>query len=389
MNTFEKKQPSIVILGAGFGGLTLAAELNHLAEEGKANVTLIDRNSSFSMGFSMQWVLMDRRKPEIGERYYSTLKSRHVKFIQDEIVAIEKEKNILHTKSYHLTYDYLVVALGAELSMKSVPGLEGNAYNLCDLASVMQLKNELKSINEGTIAIVIASTPFKCPPAPYEYAFLIDEILRKRNVRIKMRLVITSPEPQPMPVAGKVAGDFMKDMITKKGIEYFPLHKPSSVIGNRINYENGFELNFNLLCVMPSHSAPAVTKDARLTDATGFIPVKLGSFKTAVPNIFAVGDTASIKLPNGNPHPKAGTFAEAQAWVVAKNIEAEILGTDRTEYTGTGICYIDVGNENASPAKINLLTPEGPKAFIELPTDEGLKGKEMFETERLQKWFQP
>jgi sulfide:quinone oxidoreductase len=389
MNNYVRNinKPHIIILGAGFGGLTLASELDHLAEKGKAQVTLVDKNSSFSMGFSMQWAMMDRRNPEDGERSYSNLKPRNIKFIKEEIVAIETEKHTLHTKSIYLNYDYLVIALGAELSMETIPGLSENAYNLCEFNSVMILKEALKSVNEGTIVIMVASTPFKCPPAPYEYAFLIDDILRQRNIRNKIRLVVTTPEPQPMPVAGKAAGDFMKSLLAEKGIEYFPLHKPKTVTDKKIVYENGFELNHEILCVMPVHRAPKVVRESGLTDESGFVPVELGSFKTAVGRVYAVGDVASLKLPAGNPHPKAGVFAEAQAHTVAKNLESEIVGTAKEEYTGSGFCYIDTGKGKAASAFINLLTPEGPKAVLNEPAEEGLKGKEMFESERLQKWF--
>lgn len=383
----DMSAPRILILGAGFGGLTLATDLDRLAEAGKAQVTLVDKNSSFSMGFSMQWVLMDRRKPEDGERSYSSLKSSRVKFIRDEIVAIDKENQVVHTKSHSLDYDYLVIALGAELSLELIPGLAENAYNLCDLQSVMRLKEAVKTLTEGTIAIVIASTPFKCPPAPYEYAFLIDDMLRGKNVRNKIRLVVTSPEPQPMPVAGKAAGDFIKSLLAEKGIGYFPMHKPKAITGKKVIYENGFELEYDLLCAMPAHRAPKVARDSGLTDSSGFIPVELGSFSTAIRNVYAVGDVASIKLPDGNPHPKAGVFAELQAQTVARNIEAEILGGQKEEYAGVGICYMDVGDEKAAPAEISLLAPEGPKAVLNEPSFEGLKGKGTFEAERLQKWF--
>lgn len=380
--------PKILILGAGFAGLTLVTELESLAEAGKAHVTLVDKNLRFSMGFSMQWVMMDRRKPEEGERPYSSLKAKHVKFVQDEIVAIDKENQIVRTKSHSLDYDYLVIALGAELSPELITGLAENAYNLCDLQSVMQLKEAVKTITAGTIAIMIASTPFKCPPSPYEYALLIDDILRKRNVRNKIHLVVTSPEPQPMPVAGKAAGDFVKSLLAEKGIEYLPLHKPKAVTGKKVVYENGFEIAYDLLCAMPPHCAPKVARDSGLTDASGFIPVELASFATAIRNIYAVGDVASIKLPNGNPHPKAGVFAEAQAQTVARNIKAEILGLQKEEYAGVGICYIDTGEEKAAPVEISLLGHDGPKAVLSEPSPEGLKGKRTFEAERLQKWFE-
>lgn len=377
----------ILILGAGFAGLTLATSLGALAKEGKAEVLLIDKSASFSMGFSMQWVMMGRRRPEDGERSYSLLKAKNVKFIQDEVVSIDKDKSIVRTKFHSFEYDYLVIALGAELSPELVPGLAENGHNLCDLQSVIRLKKDLEKINEGTIVVMISSTPFKCPPAPYEYALLIDDILRERKVRDEIRIIMTTPESQPMLVAGEVVGDAVKAMLAQKGIEYMPQHKPKTVDTHRIIYENGLEIKYDLLCAMPPHRAPKVARDSGITDSSGFIPVELGSFVTSIPNVYAVGDVASIKLPNGNPHPKAGVFAEVQAETVAKIIEAEITGIKPDEYTGSGVCFIDVGDNKAAPAEINLLTPEGPKAMLYPPTTEGLERKKMFEADRFQRWF--
>ncbi len=376
----------IVILGAGFAGLTLATELDFLAKEGKAEITLVEKNSSFSMGFSMQWAMIGRRKPEEGYRPYSSLRTRHVKFVQEEIVSIDTKDRHVRTKSLMLPYDDLVIALGAELKPELIPGLAENSYNLCDTDSVMRLRYALEKINHGTIVILISSVPFKCPPAPYEYALLIDDLLRKRNVRGRIRLVLTTPEPQPMPVAGKAVGSAVEALLSGKGIEYIPLLKPKIVERGKIIYENGFELSYDLLCAMPPHRSPAFLADSGLADSTGFVPVTLGSFE-AVPHVYAVGDAASIRLPNGSPHPKAGVFAEAQAMAVAKRLISEISGKEAEPYEGKGVCFIDTGGEQAAPAEIHLLSPEGPKANLGPPSEEGLEGKKLFESERLKKWF--
>ena len=87
VNSGDKKR--IVILGAGFGGLTMASELDGLAAVGLADVTLVDRMPNFSVGFSMQWAMTGRRKPEDGQRPYTSLKSSNVKFVRDEILEID------------------------------------------------------------------------------------------------------------------------------------------------------------------------------------------------------------------------------------------------------------------------------------------------------------
>jgi len=379
----------VVILGAGFAGLTLAAELEPLAAAGKADVVLVERNAAFQMGFSIQWVLAGRRTPAVGQREYASVRTKHVRFLQDEVAAIDVKGKVVHTRSQRLSYDRLVIALGAELAPDLVPGLADAAYNLCDMGSIVQFREALRGIDRGSVLIAVSSVPFKCPPAPYEYALLVDDILRKRGVRESVRVVVSTPEPHPMPVAGKAVGEQFVALLKERGIEFLPGHKPKAVdVARRtVAYENGVELTFGLFAAMPPHRAPKVVRDAGLADASGFVPVDLGAFRTAHDGVLVVGDTASLKLPNGNPHPKAGVFAEAQARAVASALRAEIAGGTAVPYDGKGVCFVDAGNELAAAAEADLLGPGGPRIVLRPPSSEGLEGKRRFERERFAKWF--
>ncbi len=379
----------IVILGAGFGGLAVAEELDSLMGTGKADVTLVEREPVFSMGFSMQWVLAGRRRPEEGERAYSSLATRNVRFLLDEVCAIDTSDRIVHTRSRRLPYDRLVLALGAELAPELVPGLAEGAYNLCDLDSVNQLKAALQVVDHGTVLIAVSSVPFKCPPAPYEYAFLVDDILRGREVREKVGLALSTPEPQPMPIAGKAVGDQVTAMLKEKGIEYLPGHKLTAVDmkGRRVAFENGETLEYGILAAMPPLRAPKVVRDAGLADDSGFVPVDLETMAASVAGVYAVGDVAILKLPNGSPHPKAGVFAEGQGRVLAQRFAAELGGSPPPAYEGKGVCYVDVGQDKAAPAYVDLLAEGGPKAELEAASSQGLTLKRQFEKERFFRWF--
>lgn len=378
----------ILILGAGFAGLTLAFELNERLGE-KAEINLVDRNTHFSVGFSMQWVLAGRRNPEEGLRPYSSLMTKGVKFIRDEVTAIDTVAKSVKTKNLNLEFDELVIALGAKLVPETIPGLAETSFNLCNLDSVVKLKTAIANFTQGTLVVMVSSLPFKCPPSPYEYALLIDEILRKRGVRDNIRLIVTTPETQPLPIAGKKVGEAMKSLLTEQRIEYLIEHKPKSVAAKNktIVYENGFRLDFDLLAAMPPHLAPKVLADARLTDASGFVPVTLGSFKTSLPSVYAVGDCAVIKLPNGAVHPKAGIFAEAQALTLAINIAAQLGVGDPVTYEGRGICFVDTGQGRAAQVNAYLMSPSGPQVTLNSPSEQGLEGKRNFEKERFIKWF--
>src|SRR5881296_1804645 len=189
----------IVILGGGFGGLTVATELETLAASGKAQVTLVDRNTHFRMGFNKQWVLDGRRRPDEGRRPYASLRARHAAFIRDAITAIDTGSRTVQLTSRRLEYDHLVVALGAELAPELVPGLSEGGYDLFDDAAIPRLKAAVEGMTEGT---------------------LLDDMLRRRKVRESVRLLLTTPEPQPMPTAGKVVGAQIRALLEEHAIEF-------------------------------------------------------------------------------------------------------------------------------------------------------------------------
>ncbi len=334
----DREVRNIVLLGAGFAGLALAHELNDVAASGRASVTLVDRKTHFNMGFSLQWALVGRRLPEEGTRPYTSMLADGVRFVNDEIVAIDTEARTVHTRTQDLPYDDLVIGTGCEMDPQRIPGLAEASYDLCAIDDVMQLKQRLEEVESGRIVIAVSATPFKCPPAPYEYALLIDELLRARGVRDNVQLTLTTPEPHPMPTAGPKVGAIIADWMADAGVEIHAQHRITAVdaTSRRITYENGLELDYAVFCAMWPHRAPKAVREAGLTNEMGFVPVEFGSFETSMPNVYAVGDVAATRIPSDKPHPKSGMFAEAQATTVGRNLAARLTGGREEAYPGKG-----------------------------------------------------
>jgi len=379
----------VVILGAGFAGLTLAEALDPLAGQRKVDVTLVEGARRFQMGLAAQWALASRRGADGGAREYKSMRMRNIRFVNESAQAIDTGGRSVRTASGKHAYDDLVVATGAELAPELVPGLAETAHNLCDMASVLRFKEDLEKIRSGTVTILITRLPFKCPPAPYEYALLADEVLSERGVRNRCSIVVATPEPQPMPVAGKAVGDAVRGLLESRQISCRFNHKVKEVRrgSNSVAFEDGSYVEYSVLAAMPPHRAPKVVRDAGLCDGSGFVPVDLATLRTATPGVFAVGDVASLKLPDGRPHPKAGVFAEAQAAAVAQTIRSEVEGGGAGAYPARGACFVDVGRGQAAPAEMDLLAQGGPLAQIGAPSKEGLDAKAAFEAERLSRWF--
>ncbi len=101
------------------------------------------------------------------------------------------------------------------------------------LEDAKKLRDALSSFKGGLVRLVVSSTPFKCPAAPYEAAMLIDDHLRGKGLRDKSDIQIFTPEPLPMPVAGPDVGNAIVSILNEKGIGFHSNTKASSIDGAR------------------------------------------------------------------------------------------------------------------------------------------------------------
>jgi sulfide:quinone oxidoreductase len=106
----------------------------------------------------------------------------------------------------NISYDFLILSLGAELAPEAVPGLKDGTETFYTFEGAIRLRCALSRFSGGRVATVVAATAYKCPGAPHEGAMLICDYLRKRGLSVKSELHLT-PEPQPRPVAGRQLGD--------------------------------------------------------------------------------------------------------------------------------------------------------------------------------------
>src|SRR6185503_3970618 len=173
----------ILILGAGFGGLAAASELRKALGQDH-RVIVIDRKKSFMMGLVKLWILEGTRKLEESQTPLDRLGSKGIEYLNDEVIRIDFGSNRVQAKDHEwMEYDYLVVALGAELAPDKIPGFEGKGYNLYDAQAVPKLREKLLTLQQGKVAIAIMGMPYKCPPAPYEASLIIDSVLSRQGTR--------------------------------------------------------------------------------------------------------------------------------------------------------------------------------------------------------------
>ncbi len=379
---------AIVILGGGFGGLSAAHTLLPALLKGHT-LTLIDRKDWFQMGLAKLWVLVGERRSDEGCLDLKRLRAKGVRFVNAEVTGLDVAAHRVRTTEGEHRYDHLILASGAEVAPDLVPGLPPEA-NLYDPSRVPALARRLEGLTSGTIAIVVCSAPYKCPPAPFEAAMLVDGALRARGARDAVRIDVAIPDENPMPVAGPVAGTKVRELLAEHGISLRASKKIASVepSAGEIRFADGESLRYELLLAIPPHRAPGFVRDAGLTDASGFVPVDPKTLCTAHENVYAVGDVSAVKLPGPGMLPKAGIMAERQAEVVAANLLAALEGRSRDRaFDGVGHCFFEVGGKRAMLVEGEFFNEPGKRVRFSEPSAEGYASKQRFERERLARWL--
>ena len=222
--------------------------------------------------------------------------------------------------------------------------------------------------NGGKIAVVVSSLPFKCPAAPYEAAMLVASYIKDHGLSDKTKISLYTPEPGPMPVAGKELSSAVRQMLEAKGIHYFPEHQLNSVSDQSISFRNGYSAEYDLLAYTPTHRCPSVIAATDLLGKSGWIEPNRNTFETQFPNVYAIGDITFIPLEMGKPLPKAGVFAHRQAEVVAQNIVEKITGgSDFKTFDGAGQCFLEIGAGRAGYAGGNFYGSPLPTVKMKHP----------------------
>lgn len=369
----------IGILGGGIGGIVALHELSKkISEKKNCEIFLIEKEEHFLFAPSLPWVVAGYRQPHQLKRKIKTFANRNVSILYGQVENIDPQKKYVTVNNKEYLFDFILIALGAET--KATEDLNNSGYNIFTSDGVQSLNEKLKNINEGKIAVLISSLPFKCPASPYETAMLIEYFIRKKRVRERTEITLYSPESFPLPVAGEKVGEAVKQLLKQKRINYLNNHQFVSAGENQLLFSNGSKYEFDLLAFTPKISSPSFLQGNPLIGNSGWIEVNKNNLETKFADVYAIGDITSIPLEMGKPLPKAGVFAHYQAEVVAHNISQKINGgKNYKSFNGYGECFVEMGDHFAGYAKGNFYASPMPNVEIKKPGYRWHWGKVWFE----------
>jgi sulfide:quinone oxidoreductase len=372
--------PRIVVLGAGFGGLELATTLSEeLADD--VDVALIDRGDAFVFGYSKLDVMFGRTTPDAVRLPYRHLAKPGVRLLHETIVAIDPGARTVTTDAGVHEADHLVVALGADYDMDATPGL-AEANEFYSVQGAERLGELLPDFSAGRAIVGVCGAPFKCPPAPSEAALLLHDHLLQRGIRDECAISIVIPFSTPIPPSPDTSSALVA-AFAERGIAFVPGRRVASVdVARHVAVlDDGGEMPYDLFLGVPKHRAPDVVIESGMTE-DGYIPVESRTLETRFPDVYALGDVATVGVP------KAGVFAERQARVVARTLIARVRSGGRLEqYDGLGSCYIEFGGGMVGRVDVDFFSGPTPTGTFQAPSAELVAEKVHFGSARRARWF--
>src|SRR5919112_3160619 len=373
----------VLILGAGFGGLELATKLSETMSDA-VRVTLLDRNDSWYFGYSKLDVMLGRQSADDVRLYYSDVVKDGVEFRRENVTGIDPVARRVSTDVGSHDAEYLVVAMGADYDMAATPGLQEGGHEYYTLAGAERLRDALEDFDGGRVLLSVLGQPFKCPPAPFEGAFMLHEHFKQRGMADAVEISSAFPMQRPVPVTGDVAQMF-RDGLAARGITELAEHVVTGIDPSTRTAQlaDGETLPYDLFIGIPKHRAPDPLPASGLA-VDGWVPVDQTNLRTEFSGVYALGDVCT----GPRTVPKAGIFAESAAIVVADDIAAAISGQEPpAPYGGSGVCYAEFGDGLVSKVEVNFLGGPSPVAARNEPSLAFAAEKAEFGATRRARWF--
>ena len=366
----------IVIVGGGVGG-TIVANIAARALHGDAEITVIDATGQHQ--YMPGWLYLPFNGSEGLElsRSERTLLNRHVHLAIGQVTAIDTTNREVTYQTEptladsakssgsglaRVPYDYLVLGTGSRLAPEDLPGLvegEGRWHDFYSLDGALRLRSALHNFEGGRIVIAIGGIPYRCPPAPLEFTFLLEAWLNKQHLRQKTEIQYLYPINRVFTIES--VADMVTPLLDARGIKHTVFFNAEEVDTEHqlIKSMEGEEVPYDLLVMVPPHRGAKLIEASGMGDPQGWLPTHRDTLEVkGHERVFALGDATDL------PVSKSGSAAHFEAKVIAHRLIALVRGEDPDPkdslYDGEVMCFLETGHNAATQLVFNYEHPPRP-----------------------------
>ncbi|OEH93987.1 NAD(P)/FAD-dependent oxidoreductase [Bacillus solimangrovi] len=339
------KKPDILILGAGYGGIMTAVNLEKKLGVDDANITLVNKHDYH---YQTTWLhenaagTLHHDKTRI--QIKDIISPNKVKFVQDTVKEIKTDDKRVVLENGELTYDYLVVGLGFESETFGIKGLKEHAFSIRSINAAREIREHLdykfsqynNTQREDLLTIVVGGAGFTGIEFVGELANRVPELCKEFDIdRSKVRIVNVEAAPTALPGFDPALVEYAMEHLERKGVEFrigtaIKECTPEGIVVEK----DGHVEEIKAATVVWA----AGVRGNSILDASGFetmrgrIKVEKDLRAPGFNDVFIVGDCALIINDEINrPYPPTAQIAIQEAEVCAKNLASLVKGNNELE----------------------------------------------------------
>ena len=350
----QEKKPLIVIVGGGFGGLTLAKKLKNAP----VDILLVDKHNYHTFQPLLYQVAIGALAADsIAFPIRRIFAHQHnFSFLLAKVQKINPEKNSITTELGEINYDYLVLATGSNtnffgnkeiekfvMPMKNVPeALNLRSVVLQNLEKAVVTQDATEKAALMTFVVVGGgATGVELSGALAEMRQLVLMKDYHGLSRQDMSVYLVEGKPDLLAAMTPKSSKNAKDFLTEMGVIIYNGVHVKSYNGIDLVIDNGTMLKTRNVFWAAGvvGEFPEGMVEAKTTRSTRIETDEINRVK-GYQNIFAIGDvaaTVSEKYPNG--HPGVAPAAIQQGQQLAKNLMHLIKGEPTEPFV-----YFDKGS---------------------------------------------
>ncbi|KXH79327.1 NAD(P)/FAD-dependent oxidoreductase [Sporosarcina sp. HYO08] len=343
------KRPTVLVLGAGYGGLTTVVNLQKLVGTDDVEIILINKNDYHYESTWLHEAAAGTLSPEqVRYDVKNVIDESKVKFIKAEVQGIDvKGKVVTSTAGTH-TYDYLVIGLGFEGETFGIPGLDKYALAMANVKAARQIREHIdyqfatwsteEEKDDSRLTIVVGGAGFSGIELLGELGNRVPELCKEFDVpQEKVRVLCVEAAPMVLPGFDPELVDYAVRQLSAKGIE-FSIGTPvveATPEGVKIKKgEDEFEfIKAGTVIWAAGVRGNKLIEESGIENMRARVKVEKDLRAPGHEDVFIVGDCALLINEEINrPYPPTAQIAMQQGVTIAQNVHALIKGEPTKEF---------------------------------------------------------